>query len=53
MIKGFYYINVYKFPSGKVWLGDSSFTRTASILISLNAIKNGCKLLYRLKVKLK
>lgn len=48
-----YYINVYKFPNGKTWLGDSCSSRVSSELAAFAAVRNGCKLLYRIHVRLK
>jgi hypothetical protein len=47
------WVNVYKFPSGKIWLGTWSYSREAAGRIADNAVRNGSKLLYRIKVKLK
>lgn len=53
MTRSNYYINVYSFPNGKTWLGDSWFSRASSELAAKTAVKNGCKLLYRIHVRLK
>lgn len=47
------WINVYKFPSGRTWQGSYAMSLNLNAMFQDQAIANGCKLLYRIHVRMK
>lgn len=45
--------NVYKFPNGLIWYGQGAYSKDQAERFAVTAIANGCKLLYRIHVRMK
>lgn len=48
-----YWINVYLNPGGMLWYGIDVRRKETSVSLAAQSIANGCKLLYRIHVRLK
>lgn len=48
-----FWIYIYRYPSGGMFIGSRYYAAAQTQIRARQAIANGCKLLYRIHVKLK